>query len=142
MSSEENYGHDDESFLISEYSPDEKWCVTFEDNGETGYLYIQHVNEKGEAGDIFDHLWVYNQIMPPIGACKEVFILWNDDSTRACLIVDQECWGIFDLKSWRKLNAPRKDNEILEISFDVWEKGIDETDGEKIKSINDMNSFN
>lgn len=38
MSPEEIFGNDDESFLIGEYSPDEKWCVTFEDNGETGYL--------------------------------------------------------------------------------------------------------
>jgi hypothetical protein len=49
MSSEENYSYDDESFLIGEFSPNEKWCVTFEDNGETGYMYIQPVNENGET---------------------------------------------------------------------------------------------
>ncbi len=133
MPTEENFGNDDESFLIGEFSPDGKWCVVFEDNGETGYMYIHTVNENGEQGEIFDHLWIYNRIMPPIRACKEVYILWNDDSTKAGLIVDQECWGIFDLKSKRKLNAPRKENQILEISFEIWEKGIDEKNGEKMK---------
>ena len=135
MSSEENIGNDDESFLIGEFSPDGKWCVTFEDNGETGYLYIQHVNEKGETGDIFDHLWIYNRIMPPISACKEVYILWNDDSTKAGLIVDQECWGIFDLKSRRKLNAPRNGNEIIDIPFEKWENSLLNTDGEAMKNM-------
>ncbi len=139
MSSEENYSYDDESFLIGEFSPNEKWCVTFEDNGETGYMYIQPVNENGETREIFDHLWVYNKIMPPIRACKEVFILWKEDSSKAGLIVDSECWGIFDLKSRRKIYAPRNGNAIETLQLEVWERSLKDNEGEPMKEFKSLN---
>ncbi|NOS83781.1 MAG: DUF2251 domain-containing protein [Ignavibacteria bacterium] len=135
MSSKENYGQDDESFLIGEFSPDGKWCVTFEDNGETGYMYIHTVNKNGEQGEILDHLWIYNRILPPILTCKEVFILWKEDSLKAGLIVDSECWGIFDLKSQRKINAPRNANAIETLPMEVWERSLKDDEGEPMKEL-------
>lgn len=135
MSNEEIFGYDDESYLIGEFSPDGKWCVTFEDNGETGYMYIQPVDENENPGEILDHLWIYNMIRPPIRACKEVFITWNDESTKAGLIVDSECWGIFDLKSRRKINAPRNGNAIETLPLEVWERHLKVDEGEPMKEF-------
>ena len=133
---ENNFPGADDSCLIGEFSPDNNWCVTFEDDGRTGYMYICAVKEDGTHGEILDHLWIYNQIKPPIRECKEVFILWSDDSLKAGLIVDEECWGIFDLKSWRKINAPREGNAIRSLPLDVWENVLESNEGEPMKTNN------
>lgn len=123
----------DDSFIVDYVSPDESWIVVFEDDGETGYLYLG-VWKNGEFAGIVDHLWIYNQISPPIKECKEVFIIWSDDSSRAGLIVDDECWGIFDIKTKRKMNAPRNGNCIVSIERKFWDYGLAENDGEVLKT--------
>lgn len=122
------------SFIVDYVSPDESWIVVFEDNGETGYLYLS-VWKNGEFAGIVDHLWIYNQISPPIKECKEVFIIWFDDSSRAGLVVDDECWGIFDIKTKRKMNAPRNGNCIVSIERKYWDYGLTENDGEVLKTF-------
>ena len=47
-----------ESFVIDSSSPDNKWITVFEDNGETGYMYLCISNENGEFDRIVDHLWI------------------------------------------------------------------------------------
>lgn len=78
---------EEKSFIIDSVSPNGLWLVVFEDDGQTGYLYLC-VQKNGEFGGIVDHLWIYNQISPPIEECDEVFIIWSADSSRAGLIVD------------------------------------------------------
>ena len=124
------------SFIIQSYSPDDKWIVVFEDNGETGYIYFCSSKENGELDKIVDNLWIYNQINPPIEKCKKVFIIWSDDSNRAGLIIDGECWGILDLTSKRKLNAPRDKNMIVSIDMEVWNNGVLKNEGESLKLDN------
>ena len=123
------------TFLIQEISPNGEWFTTFEDNGETGYLYLGKILPNETENIIHDHLWIYNLIQPPIQECKEVFIIWSEDSLKTAIIVDNECWGMFDLKSWRKINAPREGNMITSLPLEVWEKGIEVNDGEQIKPI-------
>lgn len=125
-----------ESLVIESYSPNNKWISVFKDNGETGYMYLWSSNENGELDKIVDHLWNYNQINPPIEKCKKVFIIWSDDSNRTGLIVDGECWGMFDFSSKRKLNAPRNKNTIISVERQVWDNGIRENEGEPIKLDN------
>lgn len=126
-----------ESFVIDSSSPNNKWVTVFEDNGETGYMYLCSFNENGEFDRIVDHLWIYNQINPPIEECKKVFIIWSDDSNRTGLIVDGECWGIFDLSSKRKLDAPREKDMIVSIERQVWDNGIGENEGEPLRLDNE-----
>lgn len=126
-----------ENFVIDSSSPNNKWVTVFEDNGETGYMYLCSSNENEEFDRIVDHLWIYNQINPPIEECKKVFIIWSDDSNRTGLIVDGECWGIFDLSSKRKLNAPREKDMIASIERQVWDNGIGENQGEALRLDND-----
>lgn len=123
----------EESFVIECESPNNKWITVFEDDGETSYMYLCSLNDNGELDKIVDHLWIYNQIEPPIEECKEVFIIWSNDSNKTGLIVDGECWGIFDLCNKRKLNAVREKNTIVSIEIEVWEKGIRDNEGELLK---------
>lgn len=125
-----------ESYCIDSSSPDNKWITIFEDDGETGYMYLCSCEENGEFDEIVEHLWIYNQINPSIWECKEVFIIWSDNSERTALIVDGECWGIFDLSSKRKLNAPREENLIVSIERQVWDKGIGQNEGEPLRLNN------
>lgn len=126
-------GRSKKSFFLEEISPDENWYVVFEDDGETGYMYIGAVDENGMNGKILDDLWIYNQILPPIRECKEVFILWKEDSSKAAIIVDQECWGMFDLKSRRKINSPRKENLIVTLPHEIWERPLNVNEGVPMK---------
>jgi len=120
-------------YSILEVSPDNKWYAMFEDDGRVGFLYLGKMKKSDETDDIHDDLWVYNKIDPPIEKCKEVFLLWAKDSSKVGLIVDEECWGIYDLKNWRKMHAPRQGNIIVEIPFETWESGLNETNSESIK---------
>ena len=122
----------EESFVIDEMSPNGKWLSVFEDDGETGYLYFCPLASNGEMVGIADALWIYNQISPSINECEKVDIIWSEDSMKSILIDDGECWGMFDLKSMRKLNAPRKYNRIVTIPITTWEDGIPEEQGEPL----------
>ena len=119
----------DYAYWIEEISPDGKWFVSFEDNGRVAYLYLGKMN-GGEKSEIHDDLWIYNMIYPPIEECKEVFIIWSEDSAKTALVVDEECWGMYDLKSWRKMRAPRVDNRIESIPRENWDLGVTKMDGE------------
>ena len=120
------------TYWISEISPDKKWYVVFEDDGRVAYMYLGKMI-NGEQSDIHDELWIFNEISPPIEECKEVFIIWSEDSKKAALIVDEECWGIYDLNSWRKMNAPRIENRIETIPREIWDTGLTENDGKPMK---------
>ncbi|MEH7453565.1 DUF2251 domain-containing protein [Gottfriedia acidiceleris] len=121
-----------ESFVVDEISPNGKWLCVFEDDGETGYLYFCPMASNREMVGIADALWIYNQISPSIYECEKVDIIWSDDSMKSILIVDGECWGMFDLKSKRKLNAPRENKSIVSIPISFWEDGIPEDLGETL----------
>lgn len=123
---------EEEKFIVDSISPNRKWAVVFEDNGDTGYLYLCDFNGEGING-VVDHLWIYNQINPPIEECQDVFIIWSQDSSRVGLIVDNECWGIMDLDSRRKLFAPRKNGSIRSIPKIKWDHGLDHIDGEELR---------
>lgn len=122
-----------QSFVVDRTSDDGKWITVFEDDGQVAYLYLCSCDNSGNMSKIVDDLWIYNKIDPPIEACKEVFIIWSDDSKRTGLIVDGECWGIYDLASGRKINAPRRDNVIRSLDRSIWDNGIQQNDGNPIK---------
>ncbi len=123
-----------ESFIVDCQSPDGKWVAVFEDNAESGCLYLCTWDAKsGKLIGIMDNLWIYDAIWPSIEEFDDVFITWSDDSTRFALIVEDECWGIVDLQAMRKLAAPREDNCIREIDFEFWEKGLSNQDGEALQ---------
>ncbi|AEI42986.1 DUF2251 domain-containing protein [Paenibacillus mucilaginosus] len=121
------------SFVIDAVSPDGKWLCVFEDNGETGYLYFCTLSPEGELMGISDALWIYNQISPSIHECKQVHMIWSNDSAKTALIVDGECWGMFDLTNRRKLTAPRSNNGMESIPTAVLENGIPEHLGEPLE---------
>jgi len=123
------------SFWISEVSPNGKWFCAFEDTGNVAWMYLGMTNIDGSMKKIHDALWIYNMINPTIEECKEVFLLWSDDSQKVALIVDAECWGMYDLSSWRKMSAPRVENRIESIPRKCWDNGITEREGIPIGQI-------
>jgi len=59
-----------------------------------------------------------------------VFIIWDEASSKSALIADEECWGMFDLASEKKLSAPRESNVIIPIKMETWTERIGEDEGE------------
>jgi len=118
-------------FRVESVSPDKQWRVLFEDDGDAGNMYLSGYKEN-VIGEFIDCLKIYHRICPPIEQYQEVFIVWTYDSNRAGLIVDGECWGIFDLAAKRKMSAPLKDNAILPLRKEIWDKGIIKTQGKNL----------
>ncbi|MBP3966534.1 DUF2251 domain-containing protein [Paenibacillus sp. DLE-14] len=127
MSSEQD------SYLLDATSPDNNWLTVFEDDGETGYLYFCAFDLSSGESQIIDHLWVYDQISPTIYECEKVNIFWSDDSSKVCLIVDGECWGMIDIKNKRKLSAPREGISIKTIDRSTWDNGLEQNEGEVLR---------
>lgn len=122
----------DDSFCIDEQSPDNRWVTVFEDDGETGTLYLCKCDELGDVEMMVDYLRLYSKIYPSIETCKDVFIIWSKDSKRTALVVNEECWGMLDLSSKRKLIAKRDKNSVMSISRHTWDNGIEVSQGESL----------
>lgn len=125
-----------DSFIVDCPSPNGKWITTFEDNGENGCMCLYNLEETGEYDKIVDHLDIYAQIKPSITEYNEVFIIWADNSSKTALLVDGECWGIFDLSSKRKLSGNTEGSTMTAIGRTVWCNGIHEFQGETLKLNN------
>ena len=122
-----------ESFVVEATSPDLQYVCVFEDDGETGYLYLCLLNPYGEMEGIADALWIYNRISPPIHSCEEVGFVWDEHTTKVAFVVDGECWGLLDLKAKRKITAGRENATIVPLPVSLWEKGIQVSEGEPLQ---------
>ena len=122
----------EDCFLIDEQSPDNKWVTVFEDDGETGTLYLCRCDESEDVEMIVDGLLVYKNLYPPIFPYRDVFIIWSEDSKRVAVIIDEECWAMFDIASKRKLAVKREDDVFISIPRSTWDNGIDAEQGDTL----------
>ena len=120
------------SFIVRCPSPNGEWLTIFEDNRETGYMYLCKLDKTGGMDRIVNHLWVYGKIIPSIEEYKEVSLKWSHDSSRTALVIDGKYYGIMDLQSKRKIKTTIEDNIIIPISKEIWENGIHDGQGQPL----------
>lgn len=85
--------------VIESDSPDERFGVVFEDEGETGYFYARDFRIKTlfvDALHIYNVKGVTDRHLP-----STVHILWSADGTKACLIINCHPHAVFDFSAKR-----------------------------------------
>ncbi|MEI8197624.1 MAG: DUF2251 domain-containing protein [Phycisphaerae bacterium] len=81
-------------------SPSQPYCVVFEDDGDTGYLYALELQRQDNP--IVDALHVYN-----VAAVSDrekpsvVQLVWSRDGLKAALLINRYPHAIFDFKARR-----------------------------------------
>jgi len=94
----------------------------FEDDGDTGYLYLY----KPEGEGIIDHLHIYSN--PEKRGLnikkKDVEVVWSDDKTKCGVKVWGRLFGIFDLASNQKVSVSIQERDTQPIQDPQLLKGF------------------
>jgi hypothetical protein len=107
-------------FIIETQGPPGIFGV-FEDEGETGYLYVYEPDGRG----IFGHLQIYvrsDRIQPNE---SDVSVLWSSDQKKCGVIIWGGMRGIIDLKNDRQVVSPLEDRNSAPIIDEEWMRGFD-----------------
>jgi hypothetical protein len=90
-----------EDIFIESVSPENRYGVAFEDDGETAYFYAMEMDESGGGMRILDALHIYE--MPeeeePAGEVSKLLIVWSKDWMKCALILDGCCHALFDFEA-------------------------------------------
>jgi hypothetical protein len=89
-----------ENFLVESNSPENKFGVVFEDDGETGYFYgVQTDAGTGEL-TVLDALHIYElQKGHRKHDPSKLLIIWSKDWLKCALVLDDHCHAIFDFEN-------------------------------------------
>src|SRR5579871_1689289 len=83
--------------FIESLSPENRYGVVFEDDGETAYFYAIEKDEKGDGLRILDALHVRNtEEAGPDPDPADLKIVWSRDWQKCALVIDGYVHAIFD----------------------------------------------
>lgn len=108
-------------FIVDEVGPSGLACV-FEDDGETGYLYLYDPNGRGVLQD----LQIYNRSNELNVAEDNVEVVWSSDGSKCGVLIWNEMRGIIDLKRSGKASAKLESRDSPPITDAEWLKGVRE----------------
>jgi hypothetical protein len=104
---EQNIVQGEDAFLES-FSPESRYGVVFEDDGDTAYFYAVEKDEDGGGVKILDALHIYEapdpDDPPPPGSGEgkgttRLLIVWSRDWLKCALVLDGYCQAIFDFEA-------------------------------------------
>ncbi len=103
-------------FIVDDVGPNGLACV-FEDDGETGYLYLYAQDNRG----ILDDLHIYTRSENLEVNEDDVKVLWSTDGQKCGVVIWNGMRGIFDLEHNKKMAAklvspdspPISDSQLL-----------------------------
>jgi len=85
-----------EDAFIESISPENRYGVVFEDDGETAYFYALEMDEGGAGMKVLDALHIYED---QAGEKSKVLIVWSRDWMKCALVLDGYCQAIFDFEA-------------------------------------------
>ena len=106
-------------YVVESQGPDGVFGV-FEDDGETGYLYIY----KPDAG-VLRHLHLYNRTPLVCVHAEDVIVVWSDDRTKCGVKIWNQMRGIIDLRHNREGRVWLEDRQTSGITDPEWLKGFE-----------------
>ena len=106
-------------FLVDCAGP-EGLTGVFEDDGETGYLYLY----KQESGEILRHLHIYDRSLEVNVKADDVRVLWSNDQKKCGVIVWEKMRGIIDLGDDREGRVWIEDRNTPGIGDSDWLAGF------------------
>lgn len=96
----------------------------FEDDGETGYLYVVDADERR----ILQQLQIYDDARQLGVSPEDVRVVWNDASTKCGVLVWDKMRGIIDLPGKREGRVKLDSRETPGIGDSDWLSGFQEDD--------------
>jgi len=95
------------NFTIETYNKLKTLVAIFEDDGETGYLYLYDPNAP-ESEKIRASLHVYNSANIQENNVK---VMWSNDEMKVGVSIEGKIWGIFDLRTGAKYRRRSKSDD-------------------------------
>jgi len=115
-------------FIIAEIGPNDLAGV-FEDDGETGYLYLYEENGRG----IISHLHIYNRSDELDVSEDDVSVVWSAGGNKCGVVICDGMRGIIDLENHQQMTTDFDSPDSPPISDPQWLSGfeIDQSGGQK-----------
>jgi hypothetical protein len=96
-------------------------AAVFEDEGETGYLYVYSVG----TGTIENHVHIYDQSVALQITKESVDVLWSSDESKCAVKIWGQMRGVIDLRIKKEGRAWLENRETPGISDKEWLKGFE-----------------
>ena len=109
-----------QGFVVECAGPDGMFAV-FEDDGETGYLYVYDPNRE----NISTHLHVYDRSPAIDVRDSDVRVLWSEDESKCGVVIWGKMRGIIDLRAGREGRARLVSRDAPGITSREWLAGFD-----------------
>jgi hypothetical protein len=125
-----------EDLFLESFTPENRYGVVFEDDGDAAYFYAVEKDTEGAGLRILDALHIHeteseeednaenpapaSKGQPEIAkaAAKPLLIIWARDWMKCALVIEGYCHALFDFKEQRGYNI----NEFPPPN-DLWTKG-------------------
>lgn len=106
-------------FVKEEVGPPGVFGV-FEDDGETGYLYVYEPGGR----EVFRHLHIYDCSSKVPVKENDVRVVWSEDATRCGALIWGKLRGVMDLASGQEGRVWLEDRETPGIGDAQWLEGF------------------
>jgi hypothetical protein len=107
------------AFIVDEPGPEGLSCV-FEDDGETGYLYIYDEDGRG----ILTHLRIYSNSEKLSVQEPDVQVIWSADGSKCGVVIWGGIRGIIDTVRRQEFRSNVEDRNSPSISDPQWLEGF------------------
>jgi len=113
-----------DGFIVDKEGPQGLFAV-FEDDGETGFLYVYDPS-KEENNKIIKHVQIYNASKKLKLKEEDVIVTWSNDGDKCGVIILGGLRGIIDLKNNREGRIFMEERDKKTISDKEWLSGFNE----------------
>jgi hypothetical protein len=125
-----------QDLFVESFSPENKYGVVFEDDGDAAYFYAVEKDQEGAGLRVLDALHINETDNPDEGGTaadpgpSKLLIVWSKDWSKCALVIGGLCNAIFDFKEQAGYNI----NEFPPPN-DFWTKGDRKITIERIRNF-------
>lgn len=111
---------DDVKVFVADQSGPDEYTAFFEDDGETGYLYVSDRRKN----EIVQHLQIYNDSAALNVSQDDVHVIWSEDGTKCGVVIWGGLRGIIDLAKGTEGRVFIESRDTSPIADPEWLRGF------------------
>ena len=119
-----------QDLFIESFSPESRYGVVFEDDGEAAYFYAVERDSEGAGVRVLDALHIHESEDKAGAKPSPLKIVWSRDWMKCALVIDGYCHALFDFEAHGGYNI----NEFPPPN-DFWSKGDRKLSDELIQKL-------
>ena len=119
-----------QDLFIESFSPESRYGVVFEDDGEAAYFYAVEKDREGMGVRVLDALHIHESAGDESTKPSPLKIVWSRDWLKCALVIDGYCHALFDFEAHGGYNI----NEFPPPN-DFWSKGDRKLSDELIQKL-------